>query len=529
MKKTKKNKKQVKKKSVKKQFTFELFKKAEKMPKFKLGKKKNLVIFPQNVKNFKYNLIPPFSYAEIKVEGSEKTYNLHEPVLSKKEKDSYDKIVSGLLEVIDVELTTIKNIKNTLEYLEEQIGKVIGELNIKVEKKLYQKIMYFIYRDFVGLNEIESLFHDPYIEDISCNGTGIPIYIVHRKYGSLKTNIVFNDESELKEFIVKMAERSGRFISYAEPLLDGSLPDGSRIQASFSKDITTHGPTFTIRKFREIPFTPIDIIVNKTVSSEVLAYLWLAVESGSSILIAGGTGTGKTSLLNVLSMFIPRNAKIITVEDTRELQLPHENWIPAVTRIGFSKEYGEVTMFELLKESFRQSPDYVIVGEVRGEEAYVMFQGMASGMPSIGTMHAGKVEDVIHRLETPPIDLSPSLIEVLDVILLMVHTREKGESARRLKEVAEVESVDPNGIARINRAYSWLPESDAFEKRGYSWLLQKISQKKGISLEDLQVDMENRKKVLDSLVERGVKDYKEVANAIAEYKKDKVKFISESK
>jgi len=349
----------------------------------------------------------------------------------------------------------------------------------------------------------------------------IPIYVVHRKYGSLKTNILFKDESELKEFIVKMAERCGRFISYAEPLLDGSLPDGSRIQASFSKDITTHGPTFTIRKFMEIPFSPIDIITNKTISSEVLAYLWLAIESGSSILIVGGTGTGKTSLLNVLSMFIPRNAKIITVEDTRELQLPHENWIPAVTRIGFSKEYGEVTMFELLKESFRQSPDYVIVGEVRGAEAYVMFQGMAAGMPSIGTMHAGKVEDVIHRLETPPISLSPSLIEVLDIVLLMVHTREKGESARRLKEVVEIESVDPSGIARTNRVYSWLPESDDFEKRGYSWLLQKISQKKGISLEDLQTDIENRKKVLDSLVSGGVKNYKEVADIIAEYKKKK--------
>ncbi|MDD5416568.1 MAG: type II/IV secretion system ATPase subunit [Candidatus Aenigmarchaeota archaeon] len=518
----------MKKKAKAAKFKMDFFKKPAKLPKFKLGKRKNIIILPDKVKRIKYDLIPPFAYAEIKQNGGLK-YNLIEPDLSKKEKETYDKIISGLLEIIDVELTSIKNEENTIKYLEEQIEKVVNELNLKLNNKLYQKIMYYIYRDFIGLNDIEALFSDPYIEDISCNGVNVPLYIIHRKYGSLETNIIYKDESELKEFIVKMAERCGRFISYAEPLLDGSLPDGSRIQASFSKDITTHGPTFTIRKFREIPFSPIDIIKNKTVSSEVLAYLWLAVESGTSILIAGGTGTGKTSLLNVLSMFIPKTAKIISVEDTRELQLPHENWIPSVTRVGFTKEYGEVTMFDLLKESFRQSPDYVIVGEVRGKEAYVMFQGMAAGMPSIGTMHAGKVEDVIHRLETPPISLSPSLIETLDLVLIMVHSKEKGESARRLKEVVEIEAVDPNGNARTNRAYSWLPATDDFEKRGYSWLLQSISQKKGIQLEDLQKDLENRKKVLDMLVKKGVKDYKEVANAISEYKKNKTKFIKQSK
>ncbi|MFQ6056496.1 MAG: type II/IV secretion system ATPase subunit, partial [Methanosarcinales archaeon] len=252
------------------------------------------------------------------------------------------------------------------------------------------------------MNEIEPLMNDPYIEDISCDGTNVPLYIVHRKYGSLKTNIIYSDEKKLQEFIVKLAERCGRFISYAEPLLDGSLPDGSRIQASFSKDVTTKGPTFTIRKFVEEPLSPIDLIKNKTVNSEVLAYLWLAVESGSSILIGGGAATGKTTFLNALSMFIPPTAKIVSIEDTRELNLMHENWIPSVARVGFAKGIGEVTMFDLLKESFRQSPDYVIVGEVRGKEAYVMFQGMAAGFPALGTMHAGKVDDIIYRLETPP-------------------------------------------------------------------------------------------------------------------------------
>lgn len=283
---------------------------------------------------------------------------------------------------------------------------------------------------------------DPYIEDISCDGTGIPLYIVHRRFGSIRTNIIFNDLKNLREFVVKLAERCGRFISYAEPLLDGTLPDGSRVQATFASDVTTRGPSFTIRKFVQEPFSPIDLLNKKTVNSDILSFLWLAVENEASILIAGGAGTGKTTLLNALLMFIPNEAKIISIEDTRELNLPHENWIPSVTRVGFAKGYGEVTMFDLLKEAFRQTPDYVIVGEVRGAEAYVMFQGMAAGIPAMGTMHAGRVEDVIYRLQTPPISLSPALIDTLDLVVVMSHAREKGESSRRTREIVEIESVD---------------------------------------------------------------------------------------
>ena len=532
--KSNKIKKQKKEKKQKKQnmFTKKLgfFEKAANLPKFSLEKRKIMLVLPDDFKSFKYPLIPPFAYAQITKDKTGIYYNLIEPKLSDSEKEQYDKIITGLLEVIDIELTSIKKKEETIEYLQTQVQKVVDELGMKIENQSHQRIMYYIYRDFVGLNDIEPLFHDPYIEDISCDGMNIPLYIVHRKYGSMKTNIVYKDEGELKEFIVKMAERAGRFISYAEPLLDGSLPDGSRIQASFSKDVTTHGPTFTIRKFSEVPFSPIDLIGNRTVSTEVLAYLWMAVESGSSILIAGGTGTGKTSFLNILSMFIPKNKKIVTVEDTRELQLPHENWIPSVTRAGFTKDYGEISMFDLLKEAFRQSPDYVIVGEVRGKETYVMFQGMAAGMPSIGTMHAGKVDDVINRLETPPIDLSSSLIETLDLILIMTHARTKSESARRLKEVVEIESVDEKtGIARTNRLYSWLPATDSFEKRGYSWLMQEISRNKGIPLEDLQNEIMDRKKVLDWLYKSRITDYKEVSDILSEYMRDKKKVFDRVK
>jgi flagellar protein FlaI len=507
----------------------ELFKKKKelKLPKFKISKKE-LIVLPEGKEiDFEYSLIPPFASANLKWDKTNKEliYNLIEPDLIDKEKQLYEKIIEGLLEILDVELSSIKK-GNTISYLEEQVKKVITEYDLKVADKSFLKIMYYIHRNFVGLNEIEPLMQDPYIEDISCDGVNVPLYIVHRKYGSIKTNLIYKDGKQLQEFVTKLAERSGRFISYAEPLLDGSLPDGSRVQASFSKDITTKGPTFTIRKFVEEPLSPIDLINNGTVNSETLAYLWLAVESGASVLVAGGAATGKTTLLNVLSMFIPTTAKVISIEDTRELNLTHENWIPSVTRVGFAKGLGEVTMFELLKESFRQSPNYVIVGEVRGKEAYVMFQGMAAGFPAMGTMHAGKVEDVIHRLETPPINLSPTLIETLDVVVIMVHARTKGKTARRVKEIIEIESVDTKtGVARTNKVFNWLASEDKFEYRGYSWLLQELSKLRGTSINDLQKEIIKRKKILDYMKKKKMKHFKEVSKFISDYYKDPEKIL----
>jgi flagellar protein FlaI len=488
-------------------------------------KVENFIVLPKGKTGVRYQLIPPFVFADIKWDRGSKefVYNLVEPKLNKEESEIYQKILNGLLEILDVELSAIKKKEEAVEYLEKQIEKILYEYEIKLSENVRSKIMYYIYRNFVGLNKIEPLMQDPYIEDISCDGVGIPIYIVHRKYGSIKTNIVYEDANELREFIVKLAERCGRFISYAEPLLDGTLPDGSRVQASFSKDVTTRGPSFTIRKFVKEPFSPIDLLNNKTVGSEVLAYLWLAVENGASILIGGGAGAGKTTFLNVLSMFIPPAAKIITIEDTRELNLPHENWVPSVVRIGFVKGYGEVTMFDLLKESFRQTPDYVIVGEVRGKEAYVLFQGMAAGIPAMGTMHAGRVDDIIYRLETPPINLSPSLVDTLDIVIIMIHAREKGETARRVKEVVEIESVDPRtGIARTNAVYYWSPNEDKFEfsRKGSSWYLQELAAHKGVSLEDLWVELKKRKLVLEWMQKKGITKFKDVASILAEYRKD---------
>ena len=515
-----------------KKLKFNIFAKAkaenfeEELPDFKIEKIKTVVELPDKPKNIKYPLIVEFATAEIKVKDGSVEYNIIEPKLTKQEKETYDKVVSGLLEILDVELSSIK--KDVAKYLKEKVAHVIEELELEVSDSSYKKIMYYIYRNFVGLNEIEPLLQDPYIEDISCDGVNIPLYIVHRKYGSLKTNIMFKEE-ELSKFIIKLAEKSGRFISYAEPLLDGSLPDGSRVQATFSKDVTTRGPSFTIRKFRIYPYSPIELIENKTVSSEVMAYLWLAVESGASVLIVGGTGTGKTSFLNSLSMFIHPNAKIVSVEDTREIQLSHQNWLPSVTRPAFTEDYGEVNMFDLLRATFRQSPDYVIVGEVRGKEAYVLFQGMAAGMPSMGTMHAGKVEDVLNRLKSPPINLSPSLLETLDIIVLMIHAKQIGKSARRADEIIEIESVDhKSGIVRSNKVYNWIASEDSYQFKGSSWFLQEISKLKGVDVNALQEEIKLRKKILDWMLKNNIKNYKDFCKNIEEIYTNKDEFLKKA-
>lgn len=509
--------------------------KKSRYPRITLTRPRHLIVIPPlkdiTKVNVKYTLIEPFAHAEIKWVPEKKVlvYRIVEPHLSEREDRLLKKIEESLTEIIDVKMSKVKEKGKVIEYLQNRTESVLEDLDISVPKEVYEKIMYYILRDFFGLNEIESMMHDPYIEDIGCNGLNTPLFVVHKRFGSIETSLVYDDGSKLTDFVVKLSERCGRYISYAVPLLDGSLPDGSRVQATLAKDVTTRGPTFSIRKFRSNPYSPIDIIELGTASSKMMAYLWTLVHYNASIMICGGVSTGKTTFLNVLSMFIPPEDKIISIEDTREINLPHENWIPSVSRLGFGipgasgKRYGEVSLFDLLKESFRQNPDYVVVGEVRGKEAYVMFQGIASGHPSMGTIHAGSVDDVMKRLETPPIELSPSLIESLDLLIVLTNAKEKGKSARRVKEIVEIQSVDSKtGTAHTKESFSWIPSDDVFrDSITDSDILRRISFQEGIPYQQLMNELEIRKKVLDWMKKHNIFQFDEVCRLINLYYKDK--------
>ncbi len=280
--------------------------------------------------NIIYPLIRPYAYASIKFDNKEGlvVYNVIEPNLTAHEQQVLAKIKEGLVQVIDISLEDIKE-ESVMVFLEESTDRLLDEYGFNLSRKEYVKIMYYIYRDFVGLNRIEPFMHDPYIEDIAVDGVGIPVYIVHQKFGSMRTNIVYNEIEDLREFVTKLAERCDRYISYAEPLLDGSLKDGTRVQASLASDVTTRGPTFSLRKFKELPLTPVDMVRLNTANAEMLAYIWFIIENGSNILLAGGVSTGKCVTGDCCMQMA--DGSIVSAEEL-------------YSNLGIKKKYGIMTL-----------------------------------------------------------------------------------------------------------------------------------------------------------------------------------------
>ena len=504
----------------------------EEEPVFKVDLEPKIPNFPEVLRenvDIRYPLISPYAYAHIfwDEKNKELVYYLEEPKLSDQEKKILNLLEEGIKELINISYLAVKKGETVVVYLEKNLRVLLNELRIDLSKESYLKIMYYIYRDFVGLNKIEPLLDDYFIEDIECNGTNLPIYVVHRKYRNLRTNVVFDKTKDLSSFVEKLAQKTGHYISYANPLLDGALPDGSRVNATFTEDISSRGPTFTIRKFTKRPWTPTQLMYLRTISPEILAYLWLLIEYERNIMVVGGTGSGKTTLLNGLTFFIPPQARVVSIEDTRELNLEHSNWLPSVARAGvglsnlIGQKYGEVSLFSLLKESFRQNPDYVIVGEVRGKEAYVLFQGMSSGHPTLATMHANSVDTMIKRLETPPINLSSSLVETLDVVVVMTQSKISGKPVRRVREVVEIIDVeDKRHAATINRPFIWNPKKDSFVFNSDSHVFKKLVTQHGINEQELLREYNRRARLLIKLYKNQIFDFHEVQRVVNEYYKD---------
>jgi len=450
-------------------------------------------------------------------------YEVVEPEITENLKKLMPKIKELLEEKLDVDFSKLKKFE-AKDYLYKSIDEILDYYKIKISEKEKMLLRYFIERDYIGLERIEPLMRDEQIEDISCDGVGIPIFVFHRnpRLGSIQTNIVFNDPDELDSFIHRLAQLCGKSISVASPLVGGSLPDGSRVQATLATDIARRGSNFTIRKFTEEPLTPIHLLNYGTLDVQTLAFLWLAVDYGRSILVSGGTASGKTTLLNVLSLFIRPERKIVSIEDTPELKLPHPHWVPHVARVPIAmekeKKIGEVDLFDLLKESLRQRPDYIIVGEVRGKEAYVLFQEMATGHPSLATIHAENLPKLIDRLTTPPISLPPGLIGSLDLVVFLLRVRYKERHVRRVNEILEIVGVDPKTKAPItNRVFKWVPVNDRFQIVGKSTLLKKISQTTGLSEKELKEELEKRMIILSWMKERNIVNYKDVFNVLNMY------------
>ena len=374
-------------------------------------------------------------------------------------------------------------------------------------------------KDIIGYGKIDSLIQDDELEEIMIIGVDKPIYVYHRKYGMMKTNIQFSDEQELLDLIDTMAREINRRIDQESPILDGRLNDGSRINATIPP-VSADGPSLTIRKFKKDPLTIIDLINSKTMSIELAAFFWLCFDGlgvkSANAIISGGTSSGKTTTLNALSAFIPPKERIITIEDTLELQIPHEHVIRMETRPANVENKGELTMNDLVKNSLRQRPDRIIVGEVRGEEAITLFTALNTGHSGFGTLHSNSARETITRLTTKPMSVPKIMIQAIDFIIMQnrIYTP-SGISYRRISEVAEIVGTE-EGVTQLNKIFEWNPENDSIDNVSVSSrTLTQIANLSGKSLYDINKEIENRERVLQHMVNHNIHSVNEV-NAVLE-------------
>ncbi|MCI4346775.1 MAG: type II/IV secretion system ATPase subunit [Thermoplasmata archaeon] len=471
---------------------------------------------------------PPYSYARVSYNDRTKEYLYEaiEPQLSSHERELLDHLKSTLTQIIGTEVATLSTPEKR-SFLRGEVETYLQTRGITLSPLSTERLIYYIQRDFVGFGPVDELIADPQIEDISCDGVEVPLFVFHSKYESVKTSVTFPDEESLNSFVIMLGQRCGKAVSVSAPILDGTTTEGHRVQATYGREVTTRGGSFTIRRFKEKPFTPVDLVTSGSASEEMIAYFWLAAEQGESLIICGGPAAGKTSTLNAIALFIPPTSKVVSIEDTREVNLPHENWIPGATRSGTGdrgpdgKAAGEVDMFDLVRAALRQRPNYIIVGEVRGKETYTMFQAMATGHTTYSTMHADSVKSMVNRLENPPINTPRILLSALNNVIIQIQARTEKGVVRRLKQVLEIVGFEPETNELItNTVYEWDPATDKFVFKGHSFLFDKITELRNYTHEDMDAEFQRRVAVIHYLVSKGINDHRQLWRLVSGYYKD---------
>ena len=404
---------------------------------------------------------------------------------------------------------------------------VLAEGSKTLTEHQIEKLLYLLKRDFIGFERIDGIKHDINVEDISCDGYNSPVFVYHSEYEQIISN-VYHGEEELDEFVVKLAQRSGKGISKRSPQVDATLPDGSRAQLTLGREVSDHGTNYTIRQFKDVPHTPIDLINWKTFSLEEMAFLWLSIENQKSLVFAGGTASGKTTSLNAVSLFIPSKAKIVSIEDTREVELPQRNWIASVTRPSFSDgDKGDVDEFDLLEAALRQRPEYIVMGEIRGEEGRTLFQVMSTGHTTLTTFHADSVGEVIKRFTTEPINVSKTMFTALDLVSIQTQTRIRDRKVRRNKSITEINHYDPeNDEINVQDVFQWQAETDQFLRMGDSNTLDSITFDRGWSRNRLDEEIFTRELVLAYLIHEGLNTYTQVAATLQAFINDEETILS---
>lgn len=454
---------------------------------------------------------------------NQKEYLLFEPPLSEFEYELLERIHEDLRDVLI--LSTDEVSMDRTKILLDKMYNLLSDYGLTLDKNTLFKLQYYLIRNFIGWSRIDALMKDPLLEDISCDGAKIPLFLYHRKYRNIKTNISFESDI-LNSLAITLAQRSGKHISTGSPMLDATLPDGSRLQLTLGTEVTTRGTSFTIRKFREEPFSPIELLDYGTFNIDALVYFWLAIENNKSLLFIGGTASGKTTSLNAVSMFIPPVAKIVSIEDTREITLHHENWIASVTRPSLTEGGTAIDMFDLLRAAMRQRPEYILVGEVRGAEAQTLFQAMNTGHTTFSTMHAGSVDAAIHRLESEPLNVPRNMVQALNIISVQALIFRGAERVRRAQEVVEIAGLDPaTGNLQVNNVFVYDPIHDTFTYTGRSQIYAEIAERRGWSRSQLESDIKLRKNILEAMQKQGIYDYVTVASLFHLFSIDRQKVI----
>ncbi|HXX55574.1 MAG TPA: type II/IV secretion system ATPase subunit [Methanoregula sp.] len=460
----------------------------------------------------RYWVTEPYSYVKIeRVRDEGFTYVVTEPAITRKEKTILMETYTHLRDIIIYDET----VKGKDERIDpDAVGRIIRQFDPDIPEDRIAVLNYYIRRDLSGYGPLDVLMRDPALEDLSCNGHDLPVFIFHRTYGSLPTSITFT-EAELNQFVLKLAQKANKQMSLSNPMVDATLPDGARIQITYSEVVSTKGSSFTIRKFRAEPMTPLDLIRFGTYDAQTLAFLWLAIEHRKSLLVVGGTASGKTSMMNAVSLFIPQNAKVVSLEDTREIQLPHKNWLPTQTReLNAEGIKGDIDLFSLLKASMRQRPEYIIVGEVRGREAQTLFQAMNSGHATLSTIHAGSVHEAINRLTHDPINVPPVMFQALDLVVVQsIYTLGK----TRIRRCISIHEIEVTNSGEINPVllFEWDSRRDAFiRKFRKSRVLDEIAFHCGWDGEELEQQLKKREEFFSWALEVRPPTLRELANAI---------------
>jgi len=470
-----------------------------------------------------YPLYDPWARAlilERKSDGSI-LYFVDEIPLSEEEREIYKRI----MDILYWELEPAPPGVDPIEHFRNQATSIIKRFALRFQSTIHPgiswgKVEYYILRDTIEYDVLTPLMKDPAIEDISCDGVGKPVYVWHQRYESIPTNIKFTRDEDLDALVVKLAHKAGKHVSVAFPIVDAILPEGHRLAATYKREVSKHGSTFTIRKFREKPLSIVDLIRGGTVSTQLAAYFWKLMEYNLTGLIMGVTGAGKTTMLNAIATLLRPTIKIVTIEDTPELRLTHENWVQLYSRpsYGFEAGLSEISLYDLVRVSLRYRPDVLIVGEVRGEEAKVLFQAIATGHGGITTIHAESIDAAVKRLTSPPMDIPPGYIPLVNFAMVIKRVRlPTGAGTHRIvRRVTDVWEIrDYEDYVKIAR---WDPATREHEVNlDESILIPRIAEMTGVDVSDVIEDINRREVVLKWMALRGMTKYEEVASRIMEY------------